>query len=264
MRPAGAAIGGILPVPATAAFGIGHNGHARQRSCRRATGHGVSDIRIMAAKQAGHRGPAGRGIATRVGRVGGTSIFIDRCQGGIGGGGRIVDRRDGDGNGVAVGQGATGAGIAQVGGEHGQGIGPVVIGRGRIDQPVERRIDLRRRAGQGDTGAGVAGDSGTTAGNRRQGAVQHTDGGLQHIGAAHTGVLQVGHSDGVGRACAKAQRGVFLQGLRSGQRVDGCIIDRVDGNGDAGGGLLVAGVGVTVVGQGRGEDQAIQHLPCTG
>ena len=69
---------------------------------------------------------------------------------------RIVDRVDRDGHRVGVDQRSAGAGVALVVGHDLQGGGAVEVGGRREAQPVERRVDVGHRAGEGHGGVGRA------------------------------------------------------------------------------------------------------------
>ena len=108
----------------------------------------------------------------------------------------IVDRNDRDSHGVGISHGAAGPGVAVVAGDDGQGIGAVVVGRGRIGQAVQSGIDLGRRAADGHAGRAVVGQAGATTGDGAQGTVADADRGGQCIrGTGFIGIRGIADRD---------------------------------------------------------------------
>ncbi len=77
----------------------------------------------------------------------------------------IVDRVDGDGDGIDISKGTT-ARVSQIVGGDGEGVGAVILGVRGIDQSRQRRIHLSRSSGNGDASCTIVGQGGPTEGSR--------------------------------------------------------------------------------------------------
>ncbi len=145
----------------------------------------------------------------------------------------IVDRVDGDGDGVGRGEDATDARISQIAAGNGQGIGAVIIGVRGIDQSRQRCIHLGCRTSYGDTGGSIVGQGGPTD-DRCQRPMGHTH---RRGKAVHPTrlcrICGIIYRDQVDMGGIEYLGGIFVQTGRCRlQGKDRGIVDRVDGDGD--------------------------------
>ena len=168
-----------------------------------------------------------------VGVLRGQGYGVDRC---------IVDRVDRDGHLVGIAQGAAGAAVATVGGEHGELVAAVVVGLGRVAQAaggVQQCVDGTRGADQLDAGGAAVVDGHACRGLGDQCAIQNRQGhGDRTRTRVHIGHLQAGQVCGC----------VFCRCPCGWQGVDRRVVDGCDADGDAVDiGLGTASAGVATV-----------------
>ncbi len=185
----------------------------------------------------------------------------------------IVNRINGDHDGVGRGESATHSRISQIAAGNGQGVGACKVGIRGINQTRQRRIHLGSRTGYGNTGGRVAGQGGPTEGGRQR-PMGHTHRSGKGIHPSQLcNIHRIIDCDQVGMGRIENQGGIFVQtGRRRLQGVDRGIVDGIDRNGDGVGrgenatdariSQIAAGngqgVGAVIIGV-RGIDQTCQR-----
>jgi hypothetical protein len=133
---------------------------------------------------------------------------------------RVVDRTHLEGDRVDVLERAAAAGVAQVVGRDGEGVDSVEVEVRRVDEALQRRVDGGKGPGEDHQPGSVPRDDDTRLLAQGECAVADREGDLHVV---RSGV--VGDADRVAGAAREGQRGILVQDLGAGHRVDRSVVD---------------------------------------